>query len=124
MEQAIRIPAGDTPAIQIQIDVAGGGTFDPTGATGYWQVGRANYSAGDDLLIQKSTETDGGAQFVVDEDEVAFLVVEMDRADTENLPPGAYFHQGLIEEADGTRSTIVWGTFEIAATIIREPVAP
>jgi hypothetical protein len=108
--------AGDTRLIRIVVKDEAGDPVDLTSATVRWWLAKFVTSTGDNILVQKATEGHG---IEIDHPNSFWRVlITLDAADTEGLPPGKWYHECEVVLASGAISTVAIGKFEIKSTLI------
>ncbi|MGU3539962.1 hypothetical protein [Methylobacterium sp. A54F] len=118
LDQTLALWAGDTRRVTIPVRDADKSAPNLSDATAAWWMGDAPTSAAEPkrVLIRKAT---GAELTIVQVDGVWSLRFTIETEDTLNLPPGAYYHEAEVTDADGNRSTVTVGRFVIQPTIIR-----
>jgi hypothetical protein len=112
--QTVQMPAGDSRRIVIPVKDQAGADLPLTGATVRWWMAKSAWSKDADVLIKKTT--DAGISV-----SGSTATVMLAPADTDAIPPGAYYHEAEIVFADQSVATVSRGTFQLSATVIRQP---
>jgi hypothetical protein len=110
LDQALGCSQGDTFNFAIQVQPnADNTTPDLTGAQAAWVMLDGNYQGATILLGKKTPDV------VVNQDGGIWqVVVGLDPADTENIPPGTYYHQCKVMLAGGDSYHIEGGPFVLS----------
>ena len=110
---------GDTAIITIPVKDKAGEWVDLTGAFGRWWMGKTVKATGDNIYIEKSTESFGGMELVNPSGGDEWdIVITLDPIDTEGLKAGTFYHEAEIVDADGNISTVMTGPFVLNPTLI------
>jgi hypothetical protein len=115
-DQNIGCTQGDDFTFAITILPYPDGTVpDLAGASARWALMEGNFT-GAAVLIDK---TASGEIFINTDDEGNWqVVVELDSANTQNIPRGMYYHQCVVTLAGGLKSHIEGGAFLLGFSAI------
>lgn len=119
--QDITVWQGDTHVLAFRVD--DGSDTDPqpvdlTGATAKWWAAKNATSTGDDIFIEKSTDTatvslsyDAGTQYWS-------VIVPINPADTQHIPKGNWYHECEVVLASGAVGRVALGKFKVNPSLI------
>jgi hypothetical protein len=105
--------AGDTLSLRIPIANPDGSRPNLAGASGKWWLTPKSSSAPAEALLKKEGIALQNAATT------PTLVVSLSPADTRDIPPGVYYHEAEITDADGNISTVMTGRFTIQPAVIK-----
>lgn len=113
MMQEISVPGGN----DVEIDVVMDDGTDLDGANVEWFVFAAVLGVPDitvPILIGKSTQ---GATITLAASPASSFTIALSAGDTTDML-GNYYHEALMSDAQGNRSTIVQGTFTVTQALL------
>jgi hypothetical protein len=108
MADNLTVVRGDTPTIRVGPVTRDDVEVDLTGASATMTVRRS---------VGATTEFTQSATFDLDD---AYILVELDAADTSGMTPGAYIYDVQLTEADGTITTFPtrgYGKFKLVPDV-------
>lgn len=112
--QNFSLPRGDSLTLEIELEP---GAPDLTGGTARWRLA-SSIAQDAQVFVTKTTGQNGGMALVFDTTkEVYRLVIVMISNDTEAIPPGDYYHEAEVTEANGKTHTVSSGVCKIKATL-------
>ena len=112
---------GDSAQITIgPVTDSDGGFPDLTDASAKWYMAASASSTGSNVFVTKSTD-DGGIIITGDINAGFVLTIELLPNDTEDLVPGAFYHECEVTDAAGEISTVTVGAFTLKQTLVPNP---
>lgn len=104
--QNVTIWAGDTVNLNVVVGDGAGGLKDISGATIAWLLYDENAGAS---VLTKST----GSGITITSGAGGAFTVALAAADTEDVTPGAYYHEAEVTDTLGNISTVFIGSVKI-----------
>ena len=112
---------GDSGQITIGPVTDSDGAYpDLTDATAKWYMAASASSTGLNIFVTKTT-ADGGIVITGDTNVGFTLTIELLPEDTEDVTPGAFYHECEVTDAAGEISTVTIGAFTLKQTLVPNP---
>jgi hypothetical protein len=120
INQKIELWKGDDAVITIPVKDKQGAFVDLTGATARWWMGKSPHAKGASVWIQKNTDDFGGLEITNPSGGDEWdLVITINKADTNGLKDGTWYHEAEITDSFNKDSTAMTGPFVLHPTIAR-----
>jgi hypothetical protein len=121
--QNARISAGDEVSLRILILDEAGAPANLSTPSAVWALGSFPEAIDEETpLVTKTTDVGGGARLVqetVDAELTWVLYVDLEPADTWDIPSGLHYHEARVTSG-GAPATVTRGVLTIKSTIIRD----
>jgi hypothetical protein len=118
LAQDVTLWQGDTHVLTFKVDDGNNNPIDLTGATGRWWAAKKATSTGLDIFIEKGTAAHTMSFSFNGGDGFWYAIVPINPPDTQNIPPGKWYHESEIITQGGVVARGSIGKFNVNPSLI------